>query len=70
MAKIFNALKEPLDKIASFVKVSVKGGFLLGVRFIRNTNLRAVFFKITTNFIARMSFVGENFFAVKLYLRK
>ena len=70
VAKIFNPLKEPLDKITSFVYFSVKGVFHLEVGFIGNTDLRSVSFKIITNELAKISFVGENFFTVKLYPRK
>ena len=59
-------MKETLDEITAFVKFSVEIMFHLEVEFIRDTYDCSSFFERITNFIARISFIGENFFIRKV----
>ena len=51
-----------------FVAVRVKFVFYFKIGFIRDTNDGSFFFEISTNFVASVSFIGENSFAIKIYL--
>ncbi len=65
---IFNSLKEPLENVATFVQFGVENMFNPEVGFIGNADMRSTLIELITNFIARISFIGKNFFTRKVNL--
>ena len=65
VAIILNTLKKTLDKVALLIEFSIKGVFHLEFGLVRYANCRSAFFEIIMNFVARVSTICENFFALK-----
>ena len=66
MTKILDTLKEAFYNVASLIQVGIEAVFRHEVGFIRDTYDCAAFFEIITNGLARISLVGEKFFACKV----
>lgn len=67
MAIILDSLKKPLDDIALFVQLRIKGMLNFEIGFIGDTSKGFMLGEEKANLLATVCFIRENFFTLEFY---